>query len=65
MNYEQRQKELDNQKWYDSVLCGQDCCGAYDYCVKCRKEQPTPCARAEERWKKKTVLLATARCKMV
>lgn len=51
MNFKIRQSEMDNEKWFDSILAGEDLCGSYDFCSKCRKEEKYPCARAENRWK--------------
>ena len=50
MKLKERQKEFDVIKWYDSVLAGEDKCGSYNFCVKCRKEETYPCARAEHRY---------------
>lgn len=50
MKLKERQKEFDVIKWYDSVLAGEDKCGSYKFCVKCRKEEPYPCAKAEHRY---------------
>ena len=35
MDFKMQQEQFDNQKWYDSILAGEDKCGSYDFCVKC------------------------------
>ncbi len=61
MNFKERQKELDNVKWYESMVEGKDKCGTYAFCGKCRKTDKYPCARAEERMQKGIVRIAILR----
>lgn len=49
MTIEERQAELDNAKWQASQEKGYDCCGEFDYCKKCNKEEENPCAKAYDR----------------
>ncbi len=49
MDYKTRQEQLDDKKWYESILAKRDLCGSYDFCEKCRKTDVYPCARAEYR----------------
>ncbi len=58
MDFKARQNELDVIKWYDSMVAGEDQCGTYSYCVKCRKQEDNPCARAEDRMEKGYVRVA-------
>ena len=50
MNLKVRQEKLDIIKWYDSILLGEDRCGTYHFCMKCRKKEKYPCARAMARY---------------
>ena len=34
---DEKQKELELQKWFDSEKAGKDTCGSYDYCKNCDK----------------------------
>lgn len=52
------QAQFDVIKWYDSILDGQDRCGTYKFCIKCRKEQKYPCANAMNRYEKGYVRVA-------
>ncbi len=61
MDYKERQKKFDIEKWYDSMLVGEDRCGTYDFCVKCRKDEQYPCARAMARFQKEFVRVAVIR----
>ena len=56
--YMNRQKELDAIKWNDSMMEGEDTCGAYMYCGRCRKIERHPCAHAEERYQRGFVRIA-------
>ena len=59
MNYfQKRQEAIDIIKWYDSIVAGEDRCGTYEYCIKCRKEEKYPCARAEDKYQKGYVRVA-------
>lgn len=53
MTKEERQAELDREKWMLSVEKGRDCCGEFDYCNKCDKNDEFPCAEAYDRAVKK------------
>ena len=61
MDFKSRQEQIDNMKWYDSVLCGEDKCGSYDFCAKCRKSELYPCARAVHRYDHGYIRLAVVR----
>lgn len=61
MNYRFEQDKFDKVKWYDSITVGYDCCGTYDFCEKCKKEEEYPCARAMERKEKKRIRIAVIR----
>lgn len=52
MDFQARQNTLDTIKWYDSIVAGEDRCGTYAFCVKCRKNEQYPCAKAEDRYGK-------------
>ncbi len=58
MDFKARQDKLDVIKWYDSIVAGEDRCGTYAFCVKCRKKEEYPCARAEDRYEKRYVRVA-------
>ena len=49
MDKQQRQQQLDVEKWEDSAAKGYDTCGSYDYCSACDKSVEFPCATAEEK----------------
>ena len=40
------QNEFDIKKWTESEQAGYDKCGQYEFCAKCDKTKPTPCAEA-------------------
>ena len=61
MDFKSRQDQFDNVKWYDSVLAGEDKCGSYAFCDKCRKEETYPCARAQHRHENGYIRLAVVR----
>ena len=61
MNLKRRQKEIDDLKWYDSILAGEDKCGSYPYCGKCDKDAKYPCARAEYKYNSNYIRLAVIR----
>ncbi len=61
MEFKTQQDQFDNMKWYDSVLAGADKCGSYEYCGKCRKNEPYPCARAAHRYQNGYIRLAVVR----
>ena len=61
MDFKSRQEQFDNIKWYDSVLAGEDKCGSYEFCVKCRKSEAYPCARAWHRYNNGYIRLAVVR----
>ena len=50
MDFKQQQDIFDSVKWFDSIQAGEDRCGSYDFCGKCRKEEANPCARAAHRY---------------
>ena len=61
MDFKNRQEQFDRQKWFDSVLAGEDTCGSYDFCSKCCKTEQYPCARAEHRFNGRYIRLAVVR----
>ncbi len=61
MDFKTMQCQIDDRKWYDSVLAGEDKCGNYDFCVKCSKSDKYPCARAAHRYENKYVRIAVVR----
>lgn len=61
MDFKEWQKDFDNKKWMDSIVVGQDTCGSYEFCVKCKKEESSPCARAFNRFKNSRVRIAVLR----
>ncbi len=61
MYLKNRQKEIDEFKWNQSFMAGEDKCGTYVFCGKCCKEDKYPCARAEYRYKKGHIRLAVVR----
>lgn len=46
---DEKQRELELQKWFDSEKAGKDTCGSYDYCKNCDKSLADPCATAYEK----------------
>ena len=61
MNFQQQQDAFDTVKWYDSIQAGEDKCGTYAFCAKCRKEDEFPCARAAYRYDNKFIRIAIVR----
>ena len=61
MDFKNRQDQFDNVKWYDSIVAGEDKCGSYEFCGKCRKNEPFPCARAAHRYNNGYIRLAVIR----
>lgn len=61
MSFKSQQKQFDDIKWCDSVLAGEDKCGSYEFCGKCRKEEKYPCARAAHRYENGYIRLAIIR----
>ncbi len=61
MDFKNRQDQFDNVKWYDSIVAGEDKCGSYEFCTKCRKNEPFPCARAAHRYSNGYIRLAVIR----
>ena len=61
MNFKTQQDQFDNEKWYDSVMAGEDQCGTYAFCVKCNKTEEYPCAKAAHRHNHKYIRLAVIR----
>lgn len=61
MDYKRQQDRFDDIKWYDSILAGDDRCGTYEFCGKCRKTETYPCARAMHRYEKGCVRIAVVR----
>lgn len=49
MDKQQRQQQLDVEKWEESAAKGYDTCGSYAYCSACDKSVEFPCATAEEK----------------
>lgn len=50
MDFKVWQAEFDEKKWVDSIIAGEDRCGTYEFCVKCKKAESEPCARAKYRY---------------
>ena len=50
---EELQKQLDERKWRESKILGQDMCGKYVYCIVCNKNDKYPCAEAKTRFENK------------
>ena len=46
MTLKEEQMKFDNEKWYASIVAGEDLCGTYSFCVYCKKTLTYPCARA-------------------
>ncbi|MBR1974446.1 MAG: hypothetical protein IKA20_01180 [Clostridia bacterium] len=61
MNYKSEQNKFDNIKWYDSIIAGEDRCGTYEFCGKCKKDEQYPCAHAMFRHKHGLVRIAVIR----
>lgn len=61
MDFKTQQQQFDNQKWYDSILAGEDKCGSYDFCEKCSKTDKYPCAMAAHRYNNKYIRIAVIR----
>ena len=61
MDLQAKQIELDNKKWYDSVVADEDQCGKYDFCVRCNKVEKYPCAKAFAKYEGKYIRLAIIR----
>ncbi len=61
MDLKSRQEKFDRIKWYDSLLVGEDRCGTYHFCMKCRKKEQYPCARAMARYEGDFVRVAVVR----
>lgn len=59
MNFKERQKMFDNEKWFDSIVAGEDRCGSYAFCSACDKEDRNPCVRAMDRHEKGYIRIAT------
>ncbi len=49
MDMKFQQEKFDDEKWYDSIVAGEDRCGTYDFCAFCNKEDAYPCANAASR----------------
>ena len=47
---EERQRQLDVDKWLASEAAGYDLCGSFTFCARCERMESYPCARAEARW---------------
>lgn len=50
---------FDNEKWFDSIVAGEDRCGSYAFCSACDKEDRNPCVRAMDRHEKGYIRIAT------
>ena len=61
MNFKLQQGQFDDQKWYDSVMAGEDKCGSYVFCEKCCKVETYPCAKAAHRYNNKYTRLGVIR----
>ena len=61
MDFKRQQDNFDEVKWFDSIQAGYDCCGTYEFCEACRKEEKYPCARAAHRRRNGYVRIATIR----
>ena len=61
MSYKSEQEKFDSVKWYDSIVAGEDRCGTYEFCGKCKKEERYPCARAMLRHSRGVVRIAVIR----
>lgn len=61
MNFQKQQDAFDTVKWYDSIQAGDDKCGTYTFCEKCRKDDEFPCARAAYRYDNKFIRIAIVR----
>ena len=61
MNFKNEQKRMDDLKWYDSIVAGEDRCGTYDFCSVCKKEEEYPCAHAEYRYRNGLIRIAIIR----
>ncbi len=59
MDYKAWQAEFDERKWKDSIIAGEDTCGSYAFCGKCKKWESEPCARASERYENPYIRVAT------
>lgn len=57
---DEKQRELELQKWFDSEKAGKDTCGSYDYCKNCDKSLVDPCANAYAKSAPKTVCKKSA-----
>ena len=50
MDFKLWQDKFDGVKWFDSIQAGEDKCGSYEFCEKCKKEEQNPCAKAAYRF---------------
>ena len=64
MDLKKQQEALDEVKWFDSIVAGEDTCGTYDFCSFCDKSLENPCACAMRKYKRKNGCLATIRLKI-
>lgn len=51
MAISKKQEELDKIKWYIGEELGDDPCGTFAYCDKCKKDEENPCEKALKRHK--------------
>ena len=61
MDFKTQQANFDTQKWYDSLLAGEDKCGSYEFCDRCCNPEKYPCARAAHRHNNKYIRIAVIR----
>ena len=61
MDYKAWQKGFDEKKWNDSKLVGYDTCGSYEFCAKCNRTEPEPCAHAAYRHENSRIRVAVLR----
>ncbi len=61
MDFQGQQNTFDTVKWYDSIQAGEDRCGTYEFCYKCRKTDEYPCARAAHRHDNGYIRIAVVR----
>jgi hypothetical protein len=59
MNLKSQQSIFDDVKWFDSIQAGEDRCGTYAFCKRCRKTDEYPCARAANRMENGYIRVAT------
>lgn len=63
MDFKEWQAKFDEKKWIDSIIAGEDRCGTYEFCQKCKKSESEPCAKAFYRYKNPYTRIAIVRCR--